>query len=493
MNTLKSIRYFSIAAFSLLFLTYASCNDDDIQEEVQDQQAKFLDFTGVIVAADSIFDTNIELRQHIQKTFSSKTPTGQKATISTDLGFSIDTTAVQLLRNNTFESYTFAVQRDTEHENSLENYVITYYSDQRYTQFLIRYPYTKTVDGKKPFDVSNCTITNINSSAIISKSIGCQSYAQEWVAGECFDVNCNAAGTGNGMHSPGQHCNAEPGDQPYTYCEPGTWVNTFCVQYLSDNEGISGSGSGSTTGGNSNTNNDTQGTAVSFPTVPFEISNQSHQKNCDELAINSNSEAFSNRMQELKTATNGTIEKGFGIYNGSYANPADANPLVGALLDGTAQGGPDIPYHPFQKGIAHNHLNNPVYNHIGTFTTKDMFMLNNIVTLNQLQGNYVQDHEMAAYLVCQEGNYAIKVADQTKFYNFTVKYATDQDFKNKINEFYKDENIIHGKPKNEQNLGFLKLLKNHDVGLRLYESDENFQNWKELTIGRNDTILENPC
>ena len=57
---------------------------------------------------------------------------------------------------------------------------------------------------------------------------------------------------------------------------------------------------------------------------------------------------------------------------------------------------------------------------------------------------------MVAYLVCAEGNYALKIADKTKFYNFTVKYATDKSFQSEINKFYKKNNIIHGEPKEEQ-------------------------------------------
>ncbi|WP_298511375.1 hypothetical protein [uncultured Kordia sp.] len=272
------------------------------------------------------------------------------------------------------------------------------------------------------------------------------------------------------------------------------WVNTFCVQYLSDTAGGTGGGgsTGTIGGGNPNPNTPTE-EPIEFPTIPFEIPDPDHQKNCAELALNASNASFTGRMQELSTATEGSIEKGFGIYNGSYATPATSNPVVGVLLNGTTQNGPNIPYHPFQKGIAHNHLNNPIYKHIGVFSPKDMQTLNNLVSLTIQQSSHVKKHELVSYLVCNEGNYALKISDDTKLYNFALKYATNAKYRRTIEKFYNDNNITHGKTKNDQNKGFLKLLKDEDIGVRFYEADANYQNWKELILDKSGAIIENPC
>ncbi|MFY8187316.1 MAG: hypothetical protein ACOVLC_05095 [Flavobacterium sp.] len=50
--------------------------------------------------------------------------------------------------------------------------------------------------------------------------------------------------------------------------------------------------------------------------------------------------------------------------------------------------------------------------------------------------------------------------------------------------------------KNEQNIGFFKLLKKFDLynSLELYESDDTFQNWNLLDLDASKTdIVAKPC
>ncbi|NBL63851.1 hypothetical protein GV828_01410 [Flavobacterium sp. NST-5] len=49
------------------------------------------------------------------------------------------------------------------------------------------------------------------------------------------------------------------------------------------------------------------------------------------------------------------------------------------------------------------------------------------------------------------------------------------------------------KEKAKQNIGFLKLIKKHDIGVDYYEGDDNFENWKKLELNGNNPPKELPC
>ncbi len=131
------------------------------------------------------------------------------------------------------------------------------------------YPIIENNDGTISFDVPNATATSIDDNGLLFRGLECATYAQEWQPGQCFDVNCGGA-TGDGTHSPGDKCKAEPGDQPYTWCEPGTWVNTYCVQYISEDGGGGSNTNGGSGGNNNNDNSEEEEEEVEFPTVPLD-------------------------------------------------------------------------------------------------------------------------------------------------------------------------------------------------------------------------------
>lgn len=215
---------------------------------------------------------------------------------------------------------------------------------------------------------------------------------------------------------------------------------------------------------------------------------------CEELKTNSLDADFKAKMQSLFSNIGGTHEKSFGIANGKLETPIKNNPTCEEIQTGTDQEAAVIPYKKSLKAIAHNHLNNPIYNHIGTFSPNDIVYFSNLIITAEQQASLVTKDEFAFYLVCQEGNYAIKVSDIDKLYNFSIKYATDDNFFLEINKYCIDKNILHGKEKNLQNMGFLKLLKDYDLGIDYFEGDSNFQNWKKLELNQEQTnITEKPC
>ncbi|WP_220352448.1 hypothetical protein [Winogradskyella eximia] len=215
-------------------------------------------------------------------------------------------------------------------------------------------------------------------------------------------------------------------------------------------------------------------------------------KDCEELRKNSENTTFKQRMQVLADAIPGDIEKAFGIYNGTYFNPPVSNPACGPIVDGDENHSGIVNSHPVLKAYAHNHLKNAsgTRKHIGTFSPKDITNFNNIFTDSNSDDSPspLLQHEMAYYLVCDEGNYVMKVKDGTKLLDFTILMGSDG-FAKEVKDYYRKNKIKHGKPKKDQNLGFLKFMKEYNIGIDLYEADANFENWKKLELNEDENDI----
>lgn len=75
-----------------------------------------------------------------------------------------------------------------------------------------------------------------------------------------------------------------------------------------------------------------------------------------------------------------------------------------------------------------------------------------------------------------------------------MKIRTFETFKRRIDNFYKEKNMVHGEEKVKQNIGFLKLMKEFDIGVDYYEADENYENWKKLELNSSENNINKiPC
>jgi len=473
--------------FALSFILKSCQKEDDIDITSKAEKIKPLpSYRSIVIPIDSVFQENKNIQKHLADLIGNGSI--KSRTISSELGFSIDTSFVLKISTDSYDSYPFITERDTEGSNKLENYIITYYNDSTYVQHLVNYP----IRNDSSYDFDNATVTRIVAESLVYFRQSCITVA-EFEEGTCTDILC----------ASGRHTVAEGDECSYwgttnmaqRTCTQGGWIDDeVCTDTGGSSSGSSGSSGGGGSSGNNNNDSDNENNDNSDPDPIIVIPTvNTHPRNCNELALNSSDQTFKDRMEDLKTATEGSVEKGFGIYNGNYASPPLANPSIGVILPGTVQKGPEIPFHPSQKALVHNHLNGLIYNHIGTFSPNDILQLLDLSTLLQQNNSQVQQHEIATYLVCNEGNYALKIADDSKLYAFGLKYATNQTFRNKVNAYYDEKNIKHGKPKNDQNIGFLKLMDEFDIGVKLYEADENFENWNELKLNNFGTITPNPC
>jgi hypothetical protein len=178
--------------------------------------------------------------------------------------FSIDTTNVQVISNNNFNSYTFIVERAGANENMLENYMLTIFENGDYSQMLLKYPYAINENGIE-YNFSDATAEYLVDNDLFLNEFSnspCPTQSQEileWQDNGCVAVHCGLEGD----HAPGEQC--EDGvERSYWDCDVG-WVVVGCVQ--TNTGGGSSSGPfGSPSGGGSNQ----EGTFDNeIPVIPF--------------------------------------------------------------------------------------------------------------------------------------------------------------------------------------------------------------------------------
>lgn len=87
----------------------------------------------------------------------------------------------------------------------------------------------------------------------------------------------------------------------------------------------------------------------------------------------------------------------------------------------------------------------------------------------------------------EKGYFAMKITDYTKLTAFLTWYVTGprDDVGKFINDF-KSEDVYNINPSathDELVTGFLRFMKDQDVGVELYEGDKNtFENWRKLEL-----------
>lgn len=441
---------------------------------------------------------------------STESSNSERVVYDENYGLYYDTNNIVLVEKEGYKSYTIPLINQ-ENENVLKNLVIYEKTGKPVKVKMMNYEVTeqeilKIKNGEyvnlETKTTSQSLATNSSSSYSWYDDSGCLVTATTTII-----AGTPCQGDGHVFGEPCSHEGTSLAATPtrivikytYAFCPPDLWSGGG-----GDNSGGSpgpggggsGGGSSSSTGSSNNAPAESESNEdiITTPVIPGLDGNIPEKTPCDELKTNSNDADFKGRMQALKTNINGTKEKTFGIYNGKYVSATYPNPSCGVILEGNEQESGTVPYHTSLKAIAHNHLKNAIYNHIGTFAPNDIVQLNNIAIMAEQQQSPVTQEEFASYVICDEGIYAIKITDINKLYNFALKYGTDDVFFLEINEYYKKKNISHGKEKQLQNIGFLKLLKDYDIGIEYYESYNNFENWKKLELNEDETYInETPC
>jgi hypothetical protein len=236
----------------LLTVTFGCQKEEEFRQEPTSTIIQFpniSELTGYKFTSDSVIRNNKKLKNLINSKFSFD---NSKSKINSELyGFSIDTSYVQLLVSDYYESFTFVVEREEDDPTLLENYIYTLFNDGTHNQTLISYP---IINGA--FDIANATAILIDDADLLQKNLpDCQGFEQpvyEWQDEVCVGYNCGLSGN----HGPGEQCEDGVTRSGYN-CTPGGWVVTGCS---GGNGGGDGGNGGTTTGGNVPTGNSTIGT-----------------------------------------------------------------------------------------------------------------------------------------------------------------------------------------------------------------------------------------
>ena len=221
---LKPSRYRVFIMLLILAFLYNCQNDDTAQGETDVKQRKVLDITARKIKTHSLFQKHKNLNKFITKNFFNSSKNNLSSSI---YNFSIDTTNVQVISSDTFESYTFIVQRDETEENILENYMLTIFENGDYSQMLLKYPYDTNELGIE-YNFTNATAEYVlDDTLLLNKSNSpCPSQSQEileWQDNGCVPVHCGLEGD----HPPSQPC--EDGVQrSYLDCDIGWVVVGLC-------------------------------------------------------------------------------------------------------------------------------------------------------------------------------------------------------------------------------------------------------------------------
>lgn len=155
----KKINTKLLTAFILmsLFSFFISCekNADDIIQENPQTSYKIK-----IVYGENFFKEYPNIRNEI-KTKSQLSL--QSRMISDEYNFEIDETKVQIIETNSYDVYTFKIERDTPSNNLLENYILIQHANDSIEHYIAKYPFT-IINGEKVFNnnASIIKITNPN-------------------------------------------------------------------------------------------------------------------------------------------------------------------------------------------------------------------------------------------------------------------------------------------------------------------------------------------
>lgn len=413
--------------------------------------------------------------------------------------FTIDTTAVQVIESDAYISYTFKANMFNEVENKLHNYVLTLFNDETVNQLLVTYPILED-NNDLIYDFNNTTAEAIDGDILLyARGDGCQGLydVDTWNpnGGTCIDYDCTAGGN----HSPGDNCNGDENEQPYTICT-GAWVS-HCA---------SGSGNGGNTGtdeddfqlgggGSTNSPND-QEDEEPIAVVPYDET-FGLRRECNKITNYLDNNTINFRQQLVLLAA--TVNEN---YENSIAVSSDNSQLVQSGTVGS--GGTNIPTNPTLQyaTIAHTHDAfglDPDGDGVGT-GTYSVFSFEDLKTLAEiLYNNKLNSGTFVAFLTTNKGTrYALTINNSTKFldlfYSVNENNPTTEVEKTKWQNSYSKLSDLKWEYYNPKNTDckikttdndnetvlehFLSFLEQGDAGVTIFEANTTFDSFDRVKL-----------
>ncbi len=466
-----------VFTISLLFF---SCTKDELFELEKTANIRQVpNLEAVIIKGDSILLGNSALQKNVQK-YIKTTAINGKTVHSATYNFSIDTTFVQQIQTSSYTSYTFKVVRETQTANILENYVYTTYTDGHNLQYLISYPIIY-VDDTEIIDINTATISNINDDDLIYKNGGCVSIV-EYEDPICVDVPC-----ASGRHTvvQGDQCDYWGSSSMATInCTGGGWVNQGCENDTNNGGGIYDP-SNTTNGGNSNTNTQSDPNEPDEDLVVLPLFDLNAIDPCPQMKGIAESAQLRELFTTLKqAAANTTIKREVGYLLKKQSNGTYTGPLVQGFDNEIGisirlnQGDQiDIFAHTHYQGL------------LSIFSSGDLKMYHGLLSGGASQ----HGEELVFIVVTQHGTkYAMRISNLTKFNTFAEEYLADAEKFEKLKRDHFENKIEDNNSVADNEKAFLQMMVATDIGMTLFESNDDFTEWKKLSLN-GDTVVKQSC
>ena len=290
--------------------------------------------------------------------------------------------------------------------------------------------------------------------------------------------------------------------------KPTLDVSMYCTHGGGGGDGGSGGEGGASSGGGSSGGGILGGTEQNT-NAPPPPQNQNGQVNPQDVVVMSvlsenlevvttdpcikanllkNDSIFKAKLNDLKiSATNNNFET-TNVLSKNNLN-VETNQYNYSIVNGNANS-PSANYlfYPsISVGMLHNHYGNL----LSIFTIQDLIDMYNIVKDPQ-----VNSEELVFGLVTKAGTvYLITISDKEKFIKFgnknLLKYSDYVYLESEVNKNYE----IRTDRTNDQNeLGFIKMLKDFDVGVNFLKGNTtDFNSWERKEIDKRNKVLTINC
>ncbi|WP_438967255.1 hypothetical protein [Flavobacterium sp.] len=474
------------------------------------------------------FSKNSKLLDKLGKFSNSSQQTSARLVYSNDNSFYIDTDFAYLIESENGEhSYTFQITRQNP-QYLLENLIVNQNDSLGYSLYIAQYDINEVEleqlnNGENPNITNKLSIIPISNNTINTSTL----FSRGSVEGMCLTVtiipatSCSCKGHTITDLQNGESCTCS--DSETIFPEQTIYSWGPCGEDSGggggdptdggnldnpDNGFPTGPGTGSPSDGNSGTGNtinnppnnsnpnpdnsfeDTNNPVLTTPTINTNVKNDP----CNEIEKVIEKPQFVTNMQALKNNINGTKEIGFIIRD------KEGTDAYSQILEGNNNGTVTYPYPESTPaeldllfssvGTAHNHITT-INTQIGIFTPEDLDSL----VFNGLIETHTQNPNVSTipkksviFVITDKGFFALKINNLAKLIAFTNSYRlwSYDETKEYMEETFQNSNVYNIRPESshdEQVTGFLRFIEDQDIGVDLYEGDDdNFNNFSKLSL-----------
>ena len=495
-----------------------NCDNEDLKKEIYSEE--IIEEPSMNIGMNISKITTVEINQNqtlISKlsnlkdiTNKQESTTAQRTVDSALYGFSFDTDHATYIESSdgNYHSYTFQIVR--EEENGLfENLLVTLNEEGTYDLFIISYDLTESELAhllvENTIDLTDkVLITPIEDESIIDTVFSRVQGAT------CVSVLVEYCLEGNhvGGYDGGSPCPAYTSSSSYDCNWGGSGGDNSNSGDGSDGS-QNGSGGGSGTGTDTNTdegegphNNDSNQDGI--PDAPYTAPTCSDCPELEEVELEcvkiddlfSNNPTLQQELISLKSTTSASAERGkYKLSSTSLVqnSPIGTNGAVELIIPTGSQK---------YEMIAHTH-NAPANATYSVFSFEDLLGISNL-----LRNNKINTSSFVSFLTTADGtNYAFTVNNPTLFLNvFATKFDSGFDYDTSLNTYkLKDKYYTGSKDESpliiENNTDLLKdeklfldFLKDVNMGITLFEVNDTFDSFEEVTYNRRtDSIEKENC